>query len=237
MVDARLRLEPSTRKQGLRDIIKTTALKLILAAVYHFVDKEALLAQREKNAIRRDVGRFFLITVASKVCSLHLKRTDLSKDLNWWTFVCQNRRFSFEYSWKKRLHESVLPFRNAISATTGEVSISWVSILVGGNTSQKTPEAENDIRETGTNFNNETATSSEFAEANAYSTKKMPSADDENNLSNSTDQFRLLDEKCADLENKVSDLEGKNRTPSSNSFSLNRFILLIRQCYILYRLP
>ena len=36
----------------------------------------------------------------------------------------------------------------------------------------KTPEAENDIRETGTNFNNETATSSEFAETNAYSTKK-----------------------------------------------------------------
>ena len=91
----------------------------------------------------------------------------------------------------------------------------------------KTPEAENDIRETGTNFNNETATSSEFAETNAYSTKKTPS----------TDQFRLLDEKCADLENKVSDLEGKNRTPNSNSFSLNRFILLIRQCYILYRLP
>ena len=103
----------------------------------------------------------------------------------------------------------------------------------------KTPEAENDIRETGTNFNNETATSSEFAETNAYSTKKMPSTDDENNLSNSTDQFRLLDEKCADLENKVSDLEGKNRTPSSNSFSLNRFILLIRQCYIclLYTSP
>ena len=101
----------------------------------------------------------------------------------------------------------------------------------------KTPEAENDIRETGTNFNNETATSSEFAETNAYSTKKMPSTDDENNLSNSTDQFRLLNEKCVDLENKVSDLEGKNRTPNSNSFSLNRFILLIRQCYILYRLP
>ena len=61
----------------------------------------------------------------------------------------------------------------------------------------------------------------------------MPSTDDENNLSNSTDQFWLLDEKRADLENKFSDLEGKNRTPNSNYFSLNRFILLIRQCYIL----
>ena len=51
----------------------------------------------------------------------------------------------------------------------------------------------------------------------------MPSTDDENNLSNPPEQFRVLDEKCADLENKVSDLEGKNRSPNSNAFSLNRF--------------
>ena len=196
------------------------------------------MAQREKHAIRRDVGRFFLITVASKVCSLHLKRTDLSKDLNWWTFVCQNRPFFLRIflekaSPRKRPPLAEMPYQQQWGKCQLAESLSSAhEILVN-----KTPEAENDIRETGTNFNNETATSSEFAETNAYSTKKMPSTDDENNLSNSTDQFRLLDEKCADLENKVSDLEGKNRTPSSNSFSLNRFILLIRQCYILYRLP
>ena len=206
--------------------------------MYHFVHKEALLAQREKHAIRRDVGRFFLITVASKVCSLHLKRTDLSKDLNWWTFVCQNRPFFLRIflekaSPRKRPPLAEMPYQQQWGKCQLAESLSSAhEILVN-----KTPEAENDIRETGTNFNNETATSSEFAETNAYSTKKMPSTDDENNLSNSTDQFRLLDEKCADLENKVSDLEGKNRTPNSNSFSLNRFILLIRQCYILYRLP
>ena len=206
--------------------------------MYHFVHKEALLAQREKHAIRRDVGRFFLITVASKVCSLHLKRTDLSKDLNWWTFVCQNRPFFLRIflekaSPRKRPPLAEMPYQQQWGKCQLAESLSSEhEILVN-----KTPEAENDIRETGTHFNNETATSSEFAETNAYSTKKMPSTDDENNLSNSTDQFRLLDEKCADLENKFSDLEGKNRTPNSNSFSLNRFILLIRQCYILYRLP
>ena len=206
--------------------------------MYHFVHKEALLAQREKHAIRRDVGRFFLITVASKVCSLHLKRTDLSNDLNWWTFVCQNRPFFLRIflekaSPRKRPPLAEMPYQQQRGkCKLAESLSSQHEILVN-----KTPEAENDIRETGTNFNNETATSSEFAETNAYSIKKMPSTDDENNLSNSTDQFRLLDEKCADLENKVSDLEGKNRTPNSNSFSLNRFILLIRQCYILYRLP
>ena len=206
--------------------------------MYHFVHKEALLAQREKHAIRRDVGRFFLITVASKVCSLHLKRTDLSKDLNWWTFVCQNRPFLLRIflekaSPRKRPPLAEMPYQQQWGKCQLAESLSSEhEILVN-----KTPEAENDIRETGTNFNNETATSSEFAETNAYSIKKMPSTDDENNLSNSTDQFRLLDEKCADLENKFSDLEGKNRTPNSNSFSLNRFILLIRQCYILYRLP
>ena len=206
--------------------------------MYHFGHKEALLAQREKHAIRRDVGRFFLITVASKVCSLHLKRTDLSKDLNWWTFVCQNRPFFLRIflekaSPRKRPPLAEMPYQQQWGKCQLAESLSSAhEILVN-----KTPEAENDIRETGTNFNNETATSSEFAKTNAYSTKKMPSTDDENNLSNSTDQFRLLDEKCADLENKFSDLEGKNRTPNSNSFSLNRFILLIRQCYILYRLP
>ena len=206
--------------------------------MYHFVHKEALLAQREKHAIRRDVGRFFLITVASKVCSLHLKRTDLSNDLNWWTFVCQNRPFFLRIflekaSPRKRPPLAEMPCQQQWGKCQLADSLSSEhEILVN-----KTPEAENDIRQTGTNFNNETATSSEFAETNAYSFKKMPSTDDENNLSNSTDQFRLLDEKCADLENKFSDLEGKNRTPNSNSFTLNRFILLIRQCYILYRLP
>ena len=129
--------------------------------MYHFVHKEALLAQREKHAIRRDVGRFFLITVASKVCSLHLKRTDLSKDLNWWTFVCQNRPFFLRIflekaSPRKRPPLAEMPCQQQWGKCQLADSLSSEhEILVN-----KTPEAENDIRETGTNFNNETATSS-----------------------------------------------------------------------------
>ena len=120
--------------------------------MYHFVHKEALLAQREKHAIRRDVGRFFLITVASKVCSLHLKRTDLSKDLNWWTFVCQNRPFFLRIflekaSPRKRNPLPEMPCQQQWGKCQLADSLSLEhEILVN-----KTPEAENDIRETGTN--------------------------------------------------------------------------------------
>lgn len=37
------------------------------------------------HAIRRDVGKFFGITEASRVCSLHSKPTDILKGF-WWTF-------------------------------------------------------------------------------------------------------------------------------------------------------
>lgn len=49
----------------------------------------------------------------------------------------------------------------------------------------------------------------------------MPSTAE--NVNNSPEQFRLIEEKCAALEKKVSDLEDKNIALQSNVFSLNRF--------------
>ena len=43
------------------------------------------------------------------------------------------------------------------------------------------------------------------------------------NVNNSPEQFRLLEEKCAALEKKVSDLKEKIEALQSNVFSLNRF--------------
>ena len=73
----------------------------------------------------------------------------------------------------------------------------------------------------GTKFNNE-VTISEIAEPSLCAIiNEMPST--EENVNNSPEQFRLLEEKCAALEKKVSDLEDKIEALQSNFFSLNRF--------------
>ena len=47
---------------------------------FKFPDEEEM-KKRWIHAIRRDVGRFFRISGASKVCSLHFKLSDMSKGL------------------------------------------------------------------------------------------------------------------------------------------------------------
>lgn len=78
----------------------------------------------------------------------------------------------------------------------------------------KTPEAANDIPETGTN-------ESTILGAANPSLDEMPST--EKDLNESLEQLRLLEQKCADLEKKVSDLEDKYQALQSNVFSLSRF--------------
>lgn len=78
----------------------------------------------------------------------------------------------------------------------------------------KTPEAANDILETGTN---ETT----MLGAATTSLNKMPST--EKDLNGTLKQLRPLEKKCANLEYIVADLEGKNKALQSNVFSLSRF--------------
>ena len=74
----------------------------------------------------------------------------------------------------------------------------------------KTPEAVNDIPETGSN---ETITLG----AASTSLDKMPST--EKDLNETLKQLlRLLENKCADLEKAVSELEDKNQALQSNVF-------------------
>jgi len=72
----------------------------------------------------------------------------------------------------------------------------------------------------GMKFNNE-VTISEIAEPSLCAINEMPPT--EENVNNSPEQFRLLEEKCAALEKKVSDLQDKIEALQSNVFSLNQF--------------
>ena len=78
----------------------------------------------------------------------------------------------------------------------------------------KTPEAVNDILETGTN---ETIT------LGAVSTSLYEMSSSDKDLNETLKQIRLLEKKCADLEKAVSELEDKNQALQSNVFSLSRF--------------
>ena len=78
----------------------------------------------------------------------------------------------------------------------------------------KTPEAVNDILETGTN---ETIT------LGAVSTSLFEMSSSEKDRNEILKQIRLLEKKCADLEKAVSELEDKNQALQSNVFSLGQF--------------
>ena len=58
-------------------IIKIMIIKI---GFFKFLDEEEM-TKRWIHAIRRDVGRFFRISRASKVCSLHFKLSNMSKGL------------------------------------------------------------------------------------------------------------------------------------------------------------
>ena len=97
MAEARLRPEPSSPKKCLGGTSLTWRRSQTFTVVYHCAHKEGVLDQKENkldsftyqtkrneetmDTICRDVGRFCRISRASKVCSLHFKRSDISKDL------------------------------------------------------------------------------------------------------------------------------------------------------------
>ena len=188
--------------------------------MFHCVHKEAVLDQKDKeldflkfpedqgmnkkwiHAIRRDVGKFFRITEASKVCSLHFKPTDISKGLGGRLSVNTSAVPSI-FAWKK-----TSPLKRPPPTERSYKQVQWKSqsdefaclssdpeILIS-----ETPEAANEVPEMGTKFNNE-VTISEIAEPSLCAINEMPST--EENVNNSPEQFRLLEEKCAALEKKM----------------------------------
>ena len=99
MPDARLSPEPSSPKRGKGGIVRNMASKSNIhccvplctqrgrvgpkgeqIGFFKFPDEEEM-KKRWIHAIRRDVGRLFRISGASKVCSLHFKLSDISKGL------------------------------------------------------------------------------------------------------------------------------------------------------------
>ena len=160
------------------------------------------------HAIRRDVGKFFRITEASKVCSLHFKPTDISKGLGGRLSVNTSAVPSIFTGKKtsplKRPPPTERPYKQVQRKSQSDEFACLSSdpeILIS-----ETPEAANEVPEMGTKFNNE-VTISEIAEPSLCAINEMPST--EENVNNSPEQFRLLEEKCAALEKKVSDLEDK----------------------------
>ena len=74
---------------------------------FKFPDEEEM-KKRWIHAIRRDVGRFFRISGASKVCSLHFKLNDISKGLGGRMSLKASAVPSI-FAWKKLHHESGRP--------------------------------------------------------------------------------------------------------------------------------
>ena len=178
------------------------------------------MKKRWIHAIRRDVNRFFRISGALEVCSLHFKPSDISNGLGG-RMSLKPRAVPSIFPWKqtsprKRPTPTERPYqqqRKDRPKSVPEKECFSVSsepkILLS-----KTPEAVNDIPETGTN---ETVTLG----AASTNLDEMPST--EKDLNETLKQLRLLENKCADLEKAVSELEDKNQALQSNVFSLSRF--------------
>lgn len=97
MADARLRPEPSSLKRGLGGIVRNMTPKSNVHCCAPWYRQRGRVRPKENeldslkfqtkrkwrwiHAIRRDVGRFFRISEASKVCSLQFKLGDRSQDL------------------------------------------------------------------------------------------------------------------------------------------------------------
>ncbi|KAK2561962.1 hypothetical protein P5673_015389, partial [Acropora cervicornis] len=159
---------------------------------FKFPDEEEM-KKRWIHAIRRDVGRFFRISGALKMCSLHFKLSDISKGLGGQMSLKTRARpppTERPYQQQRKDRPKSVPEKECFS-----VSLEPKIFL------SKTPEAVNNIPETG-------AASTSLDEKDLYETLK---------------QLRLLENKCADLEKAVSELEDKNQALQSNAFSLSRF--------------
>ena len=122
---------------------------------FKFPDEKEM-KKRWIHAIRRDVGRLFRISGASKVCSLHFKLSDISKGLGGRMYLKTSAVPSI-FAWKqtsprKRPSPTERPYqkqrkdRKSVQEKECFSVSSEPEILLG-----KTPEAVNDIPETGTN--------------------------------------------------------------------------------------
>ena len=122
---------------------------------FKFPDEEEI-KKRWIHTIRGDVGRFFRISGASKVCSLHFKNSDTSKGLGGRMYLKTSAVPSI-FAWKqtsprKRPPPTERPYqqqrkdRKSVPEKECFSVSSEPEILPG-----KTPEAVNDIPETGTN--------------------------------------------------------------------------------------
>ena len=228
-----MRPEPSSPKRGLGGIARNMASKSNIhccvplctqrgrvgpkgeqIGFFKFPDEEEM-KKRWIHAIRRDVGRFFRISGASKVCSLHFKLSDISKGLGG-RMSLKTSAVPSIFAWKqtsprKRPPRTERPYQRQRKERKSVPEKESFSV---SSEPSKTPEAANDIPETGTN---ETTISG----AASTSLNEMPST--EKDLNGTLKQLRLLENKCADLEKTVSDLEDKNQALQSNVFSLSRF--------------
>ncbi|PFX18049.1 hypothetical protein AWC38_SpisGene17604 [Stylophora pistillata] len=173
------------------------------------------MKKRWIHALRRDVGSFFRISEALKVCSLDFQLSDISKGLGGRMSLNKNAVPSI-FAWKqtsprKRLSPTERPYlrlRKEKRSVPEKESFSVCS------EPGKTPETANDIPETGTNENT-------ILRAASTSLNEMPST--EKYLNGVRIPLRLLEKKCANLEKTVADLKDKNQAFQSNVFSLSRF--------------
>ena len=119
---------------------------------FKFPDEEEM-KKRQIHAIRRDVGRFFRISGASKVCSLHSKLSDISQGLDGRTYLKRSAVPSI-FAWKQtspqkrpppteRSYQQQRKDRKSVPEKECFSVSSEPEILLG-----KTPEAVNDIPET-----------------------------------------------------------------------------------------
>ena len=76
--------------------------------------------------------------MASKICSLHLKQTDLSKDdLIGGRLSVKTDALPSSISWKKRLLETVLPLPKCHVSKNEGIEVLTVSVLGARNTSKQ----------------------------------------------------------------------------------------------------
>ena len=182
---------------------------------FKFPDEKEM-KKRWNHAIRRDVGRFFRISRASKVCLFHFKLSDISKGLGGRTYRKTSAVPSI-FAWKQLRRKSGSPPLKGLinnSEKTGNQfqkkecfsRSSEPEMLLG-----KTPEAVNDIFETDTN---------ETIILGVASTSLNEMLAAEKILIRPSNKYGYLKKKSADLEKPVSELEDKNQARPSRETPL-----------------
>ena len=194
MADARLRLEPSKRKRGLRGIIAKMAQNCNTHCCvplctqrgrvgpegerigFFKFPQEDKMKKKWIHAIRRDVGRFFVSPRHQKCVLYTLSQQTFRRVLE---DVCLSKQALFLrfFPGKNVSSKASSPSRKAIS--TYQSLFSVPEILVDKTADH---EAEFEIRKTGTNLKNDAATALGIAESSVYSIIEMSSTENKNNL-------------------------------------------------------